>query len=367
MTRQAASIAVRPRHATGPGRSRVLVDHTHCGRHVTGLERITLELFSEQALAPLNVEIVRAGSRAAMMAQQTFGLPARLMADPSALLLCPGFPPSLLTAPFGARVLPYIHDLFLLTRGQDLNARARAYMVAPFARAVRRLPRFLVNSETTRGELRRFARPDADIRLYRPKVRNVFGLSSRVRASNVAPRLVAVGTVEPRKNLPAAAAIVTALRAQGLAGARLDIVGRIGWGDDAARLCAIPGVTIHGYQETARVRALIEEADALICTSHDEGLGLPLLEVQYAGLPVIAPDKPVFREVLGASGLFIDPQAPDAAAAMTGAALVSQDWLCASHEAAIANLLRWNEAAESDHRRVIEWIAALSRNLRATA
>ena len=30
--------------------ARVIVDHTHCGRRVTGLERITLELFSREAL-----------------------------------------------------------------------------------------------------------------------------------------------------------------------------------------------------------------------------------------------------------------------------------------------------------------------------
>ena len=38
----------------------IYVDHTHLGRHVTGLERITLELFSAAALAPLEVVPVTA-------------------------------------------------------------------------------------------------------------------------------------------------------------------------------------------------------------------------------------------------------------------------------------------------------------------
>ena len=38
----------------------IYVDHTHLGRHVTGLERITLELFSPAALAPLDVVPVTA-------------------------------------------------------------------------------------------------------------------------------------------------------------------------------------------------------------------------------------------------------------------------------------------------------------------
>ena len=53
----------------------VYVDHTHLGRHVTGLERITLELFSLEALAPLDVTPVTARGTGLMIATQTFGLP----------------------------------------------------------------------------------------------------------------------------------------------------------------------------------------------------------------------------------------------------------------------------------------------------
>src|SRR5262245_8790281 len=111
---------------------RVYVDHTHLGRHVTGLERITLELFSREALAPLDVVPVTASGTASMIATQTFGLPLRLMRRAS-LLLCPGFPPSPLLRLFGSRTIPYIHDLFLLTRRRDLNLRARLYMTLPFS------------------------------------------------------------------------------------------------------------------------------------------------------------------------------------------------------------------------------------------
>ena len=50
-----------------------------------------------------------------MVTTQTLGLPMRL-ATSSSILLCPGFPPSPLLRPFASRVLPYIHDDFLLTR-----------------------------------------------------------------------------------------------------------------------------------------------------------------------------------------------------------------------------------------------------------
>ncbi len=345
------------------GQARVLVDHTHCGRHVTGLERITLDLFSRQALAPIDVDIVEASGVADMIVKQTFVLPATLLSNPRAVLLCPGFPPSLLASVFADRCLPYIHDLFLISRPADLNARARLYMAPAFRAAVRRLPRFLVNSETTRDELRLHCRADAKIQLYRPAVRNVFGLNDAGRAereTSESLKLIALGTIEPRKNLLAAADIVSALRARGQRDARLEIVGRLGWGEDAAKLAATPGVTLHGYLPTDRTRELLDAADALISTAHDEGLGLPLLEAQYGGLPAIAPDQPVFREVLGDSGLLIDPADAISTADRIASLLAVPGWRAASVAAARDNLARWTALADRDHVEVLRLIARVA-------
>ena len=82
----------------------IYIDHTHLGRHVTGLERITQELFSQEALAPLETVPVTSQGTAQMIATQTFGLPLKLAAS-SSILLCPGFPPSPLLLPFAKRVL----------------------------------------------------------------------------------------------------------------------------------------------------------------------------------------------------------------------------------------------------------------------
>src|SRR5258708_22684744 len=138
----------------------IYVDHTHLGRHVTGLERITLELFSPAALAPLEIVPITAHGTRQMVTTQTFGLPMRLAAS-SSILLCPGFPPSPLLRPFASRVLPYIHDTFLLSRPADLNRRARLYMAACFQLALQRCPRFLAKSGDTRRSLSTHCRPAA--------------------------------------------------------------------------------------------------------------------------------------------------------------------------------------------------------------
>lgn len=341
----------------------IYVDHTHLGRHVTGLERITLELFSAAALAPLDVIPVTSHGTRQMVTTQTLGLPMKLAAS-SSILLCPGFPPSPLLRPFAARVLPYIHDDFLISRVADLNARARLYMAFPFRLALRHYPRFLANSADTMRKLATHCRPDAEITLYRPPVRNVFKLQSDARAARSAQpsplRIVALGTVEPRKNFVAAARLLHALHAQGFPGATLDIVGRKGWGDDWPTLETMAGVTLHGYQSAERVTEILDQADIFLCTSHDEGLGLPLLEAQYAGLPIVAPDAPVFHEVLGESGIFIDPANPAAAVAQTATALSGDAWRARYVALAAQNLQRWNTLAATDHDKVIDLIAALA-------
>lgn len=342
----------------------VYVDHTHLGRHVTGLERITLELFSPKALAPLDIVPVTARGTARMVATQTFGLPLRLVQS-SSILLCPGFPPSPLLWPFASRVIPYIHDVFLLSRRSDLNRRAWFYMAEPFRLAVKNYPRFLVNSLDTKRKLAAYCRSDAEIVPYRPPVRNVFDLRPDDRASRTRTtsslRLVALGTVEPRKNFVAAAKILTTLRKRGFDDATLDIVGRRGWSDDWRTLEAFPGVVLHGYQPAERVNQMLQDADAFICTSHEEGLGLPLLEAQYAGLPIIAPDDTIFREVLDQSGIFINPADHSLAASKIAEALSAPDWRKAYIENDMQNLLRWNALADSDRDVIIQLIARIAR------
>ena len=341
----------------------VYVDHTHLGRHVTGLERITTEQFSPHSLAPVELTPVTARGTPRMMATQTFGLPFRL-ADSSAVLLCPGFPPSPLLLPFAERVVPYIHDLFLITRPGDLNARAKLYMAKPFALAVRRYPRFLVNSLDTERKLRAFCRSDAKILTYRPRVRNVFGVNPADRASPPETkrhiRLISLGTVEPRKNYPYAARIIRELRSNGFAEATLEIVGRAGWGDDRRQLEGEPGVILTGYLSSEEVRHKLQQADALLCTSHEEGLGLPLLEAQYAGLPIIAPDDAVFREVLAEFGVFIDRLDCVAAARTIASMLRPSDGRARFRGLNAKNLVRWNRLAEDDRLQVSQMIASLA-------
>ncbi|MDX2288232.1 MAG: glycosyltransferase [Hyphomicrobiaceae bacterium] len=329
----------------------LIIDWTHMSRRASGIERITAELFSAEALAPLAVRTVGGGGKLSMIVRQQALIPTLLLANPRSLAVFPGYPPALPISLMRGRSVLYVHDLFLMTRRQDLNRAGRVYLAPQFSAAVRRLRYFLTNSETTARELAQHTRADAEIRTYRPRVRNVFALSRAPEPPARRDTVIVgtIGTIEPRKNLLAAAGIVEALAERLGQRVELHVLGRRGWGADAEALARLPHVRLLGFLPDAEARAAIAGFDLYLSTSHDEGLGLPLLEAQYGGVPVIAPDKPVFREVLGRSGTFIDPARPNAAADAIAALLSEPEWRQRAAALAAENIVRWNDAAARDH------------------
>ena len=126
-----------------------------------------------------------------------------------------------------------------------------------------------------------------------------------------APYLLAIGTVEPRKDYP------TLLEAFAMVAAsetdlRLVIVGQSGWGERAfvAALAKIPAgisarIERRGFVEEAERIRLLAGARMLVYPSVYEGFGLPPLEAMAAGVPVVATRVGSLPEVLGEGALFV--------------------------------------------------------------
>ena len=75
-----------------------------------------------------------------------------------------------------------------------------------------------------------------------------------------------------------------------------------------ARVIFHDGVSEEEYED------LLAEAGALVTASAEEGFGLPVIEAQARGVPVVLSDIPIFREV-APHGLHADPTEPGAFAA----------------------------------------------------
>jgi glycosyltransferase involved in cell wall biosynthesis len=343
----------------------VVIDQTHMGRRASGIERVTRELFSCEALAPLRLRSTPSASgRMSMIFGQMIANPVRAALGSGDVWVFPGYPPSpfflLLSCP---KVL-YVHDMFLISRKQDLNWPARLYMSLPFSFAVRRLKYFFVNSLTTGKQLASLAPTNARIMPFRPPAHNVFHLTprtgARLKSSDEPIVIGALGTVEPRKNFMGAADIVHALGQRLARKVELHIVGRQGWGQDYDRLRSMPHVRLDGFIADAMIPELTARWDAFLCSSHDEGLGLPLLEMQHGGFPIIAPDQEIFHEVLGASGTYIRPDHPgDAAKVIADLFSSLPQWRGHCAELARLNINRWNEIAEEDRRNAIAFLSTL--------
>lgn len=135
------------------------------------------------------------------------------------------------------------------------------------------------------------------------------------------PVFLAVGTIEPRKNHQYLLDVFDILWAQG-SKARLCIVGRVGWKCDdfmervnkhpelGKKLFMFNGLDDNGLEYA------YANASALIFPSFAEGFGLPLVEAMQRGLPAIASDIPVFREVGGDYLSYCNPQDPETCAAI---------------------------------------------------
>jgi glycosyltransferase involved in cell wall biosynthesis len=136
-----------------------------------------------------------------------------------------------------------------------------------------------------------------------------------------APFVVAIGTLEPRKNL---AHLVGAfgLVAAGHPDLRLVIAGHDGPARPEieaaiARLPAGPRdrVVLAGGVSDAGRRALLENAALLAYPSIYEGFGFPVLEAMSAGIPVVAARAGSIPEVAGDAALLFEPTNEPAMAA----------------------------------------------------
>lgn len=115
------------------------------------------------------------------------------------------------------------------------------------------------------------------------------------------PYFVALGTIEPRKNI---ALLLDIWAKLGPTDPQLVILGAKGWDRDTvfaqmAQLSA-KGMLLHGENlPDGAVRSLLSGAIALLFPSLAEGFGLPPREAAALGIPVIASDLPVLHETAG--------------------------------------------------------------------
>jgi len=129
------------------------------------------------------------------------------------------------------------------------------------------------------------------------------------------PFFLSIATLEPRKNHQLLLDVWRDLvENMGDAAPRLIIVGQTGPLTDATLLRSLNAPALRGKIELitdcddARLAQLLKDARALLMPTLAEGYGLPLVEALQSGVPVIASDIPIFREISQDIPLLLDPK-----------------------------------------------------------
>jgi glycosyltransferase involved in cell wall biosynthesis len=127
-------------------------------------------------------------------------------------------------------------------------------------------------------------------------------------------RVLAVGTVQPRKNL---GRLIDAIRiVSSQLPVELRVVGPDGYQGAAIRdrLSGAADVTVTGYVSDADLAAEYRRSDVLVYPSIYEGFGLPVIEAMASGIPVVTSTGGSLPEVAGGAALIVDPLDVDAIA-----------------------------------------------------
>jgi alpha-1,3-rhamnosyl/mannosyltransferase len=207
-------------------------------------------------------------------------------------------PPVVLTINDG---IPWDHPEWL-TRAHALHARI------VLARAARHAARVLVPSEHTRDRVLANVRALSEERvLVTP-----YGIDPRFSPGpgpqDATPYVLAVGTLQPRKNLEAALKAFERLGESH----RLVIVGARGWRDDEllARVDSSPvaaRIDLLGRVGDDELLTLYRGAGCLLYPSRAEGFGFPPLEAMACGTPVVCTAAGSLPEVTGDAAQIVDP------------------------------------------------------------
>src|SRR2546426_4985609 len=222
----------------------------------------------------------------------------------------------------------FVHDLAFRIRPHEVPWQQRMYFRAVLPPALRHAAAVLVPSESTRRDL---------LQWYR-----IPGLEQKVEVIPEGPPpevppgplpdgvepgyILAVGTIEPRKNYTRLLAAYRQLRGRrgalpfiinGRPGVpQLVIAGRAGWayGATLQRIAAEPGVRYLGHVDEPTLAALYASASVLAFPSLYEGFGLPLLEAMARGVPAVIGSSGALPELAAGTAIEVDAQDVDSIA-----------------------------------------------------
>jgi len=268
-------------------------------------------------------------------------------------------------------VVTTVHDVSFRVHPDLFLPKDRWILNTLVPRSMKRAARVIAVSESTRRDILRHypsvpkdavrvVLEAADSRFHPPAggQETARAMANKGLKLDDRPYLLAVGVLQPRKNLAllldAFALLKLGLKINGEPlPHRLVIAGKRGWLDDTdVQLAALPeevtrDIVLAGYVADDELPTLYGGADALCYPSRYEGFGLPPLEAMACGCPVLCSRSSSLPEVVGDAGILLSPDDSDAWARALGKLLSAPPILARWRERgpAQAALFSWEKAA----------------------
>ena len=225
-----------------------------------------------------------------------------------------------------------IHDLCYLRYPEYVEDKNRTFLARVAGDSIKKADLIVVDSQFIANEVAELT----DTPLSKVHILGVpvdaadFDASLNKGAAHLAkrysinkPYILSFGTLEPRKNLECLVEAYCALSEEIRDTYSLVLAGKWGWKIDSLRSLIeqkqregydiiTPGYIDHGDRAT-----FYRNASFYAITTHYEGFGMPLLEALHCGIPTVAVDIPVLREVGGNACLWAEKDSVDVAEKLT--------------------------------------------------
>jgi glycosyltransferase involved in cell wall biosynthesis len=271
------------------------------------------------------------------------GLSLELFLHPVDVLFIPAH-----TAPFfhPKKTIVTVHGLEYEIMPEAYGAFERFYMRYSIKNSCRWAKKIISVSKNTKRDLMNlYEVPEEKINIvyegYEDGIKDGLASKDKTKIENLKPYLLFVGRLEKRKNIERIVEAFEIFKKNTGSAHRLVLGGRFGYGEKEIKAKIENSeyqkdIVLFGFVKDARKWQLYKDAAVFLFPTLYEGFGLPVLEAQSQGVPVIVSNTSSLPEVAGGSAFLVDPTEPkfiaDAMIALTGDKKIANDMVKKGYE-----------------------------------